>query len=193
MVSVGCVRRRMEIRTNPAGASVYVDKKFIGNSPISTSFTYYGTREIEVVRDGFRTEKIFKKMSPPWYQIPPIDFVSEVLWPQEIRDERVIDITMVPQEIPASEVLQARAEEFRIQSSQGLITANPAVVPADGDILPGGFTPGLAPPSPSDAVTVPPAVNAFPATPQSSTPLGGWAPQRIPEVSGSYRVPPGGN
>ncbi|MEC8555391.1 MAG: PEGA domain-containing protein [Planctomycetota bacterium] len=183
----------MEIRTNPAGASVYVDKKFIGNSPISTSFTYYGTREIEVVRDGFRTEKIFKKMSPPWYQIPPIDFVSEVLWPQEIRDERVVDITMVPQEIPDSEVLQARAEEFRIQSSQGLITANPAVVKADGDILPGGFTPGLAPSSPSDAVTVPPAVNTFPATPQSSAPLGGWAPQRIPEVSGSYRVPPGGN
>ncbi len=165
MVSVGCVRRRMEIRTNPAGASVYVDKKFIGSSPISTSFTYYGTREIEVVRDGFRTEKIFKKIPPPWYQIPPIDFVSEVLWPQEIRDERVVDITMVPQEMPASEVLQARAEEFRIQSSQGLITANPAVVKADGDILPGGFTPGLAPSGPTDAVTVPPAVNAFPATP----------------------------
>ena len=33
LVSTGCVRRRLSVRTQPAGAAVYVDKQYIGTSP----------------------------------------------------------------------------------------------------------------------------------------------------------------
>lgn len=151
LVLTGCVRRRLTVRTNPPGATVYVDKQLVGTSPASTSTLYYGTREIEVVRDGFRTEKVLRNISPPWYQLPPLDFVSETLWPWEIRDERVIDITMVPYQPPATEVLEARANELRLQASQGMATSfgsplgqNP-IVQGDGITVPVNPLPGVGP------------------------------------------------
>ena len=55
----------------------YIDKNPIGLTPVSTSFTYYGTRNFEIVRDGYRTEKFLRRISPPWYAIPPLDFFSD--------------------------------------------------------------------------------------------------------------------
>ncbi|MEM7475231.1 MAG: PEGA domain-containing protein [Planctomycetota bacterium] len=191
MLSMGCVRRRLTVRTNPAGASVYVGKQLIGTSPASTSFTYYGDREVEVVADGYRTEKVMRKITPPWYQIPPLDFVSETLWPWEIRDERVIDITMVPAEIPPSEVLQARAEELRLQSSQGIATS----IPATFENAPIVFPQAAIQPAPSSGSVLTPSNPGFGpsvlSAPQQNLPSGGGWPQRIPEVGGSYRPPIG--
>lgn len=168
---------------------VYVDKEPIGKSPISTSFVYYGTREIEVVHDGYRTEKIRRKISPPWYQIPPLDFVSETLWPGEIRDERVIDVTLVPKQVPSREELLARADQLRIQSSQGIAVplgtpaqvSVPEAVPVDPNQMGqpiGGGVPALDGP------------DFQPGRGLGELILpGGQLPQRIPETGGSYRPP----
>ena len=51
--STGCVRRRLNVRTNPPGALVYVDNQQIGTTPCSVDFIYYGTREIRLVKPGF--------------------------------------------------------------------------------------------------------------------------------------------
>jgi hypothetical protein len=119
----GCVRRRLQVRTTPPGAVISVDNQTIGTSPAATSFTYYGTREVRIEKDGFRTETIKRKINPPWYQAPGLDFVTETLWPWEIRDERIIDVQLVPETIePTSEVLQ-RADQLRNQSRAGLVTS----------------------------------------------------------------------
>jgi hypothetical protein len=64
----------MTVRTNPPGAMVYVDRKPIGLSPASTNYVYYGTRNFEIVRDGYRTERFLRRFNPPWYAIPPLDY-----------------------------------------------------------------------------------------------------------------------
>jgi len=115
--SPGCVRRRMTVRTSPPGATVSIDNQLIGTSPAATSFVYYGTREIRVEKDGFRTETIRRKIKPPWYQWPVAEFFSETLWPGELRDERIIDVQLVPQSIPSSEEVLQRADALRIQNS----------------------------------------------------------------------------
>ena len=53
--SVGCVQRRMTIRSNPPGALVYVDDYQVGTTPVSTDFVYYGTRKIRLIKDGYDT------------------------------------------------------------------------------------------------------------------------------------------
>ncbi|MCC9641790.1 PEGA domain-containing protein [Rhodopirellula sp. JC740] len=117
----GCVRRRMTVRTSPPGATVSIDNQLIGTSPAATDFIYYGTREVRIEREGYRTEVVLKKMKPPWYQLPVLDFVSETLWPGEIRDERIIDIELVPQVIEPSEDVLNRAEALRNQSRGGMV------------------------------------------------------------------------
>jgi hypothetical protein len=119
---LGCVRRRMTIVSNPPGAVVYVDERRIGVTPVSTSFTYYGTRSIRLVKDGFETVCEDHKFSTPWYQYVGLDFVSENLWPSEIRDERVLNFQLSPQQsIPPATVMQ-RAEQLRSETQQGLMT-----------------------------------------------------------------------
>lgn len=119
----GCVRRRLAVRTNPPGAVVSVDNQVIGTSPAASSFTYYGTREIRIEKDGYRTETIRRRISPPWYQLPGLDFITETLVPWEIRDERIIDVELVPQTLEPTEEVLMRADQLRSQSRSGVVTA----------------------------------------------------------------------
>lgn len=119
----GCLRRRLTIRTTPPGALVSVDNQPVGISPAATGFTYYGTREIRVEKDGFRTEVIKRNLKAPWYEYPALDFITETLLPWEIRDERIIDIEMVPEEIESTNDVLSRAEQLRSQSRAGIVTA----------------------------------------------------------------------
>lgn len=135
--SVGCVRKRMTVRTNPPGAMVYIDKQPIGLSPVSSNFTYYGTRSIEIVRDGYRTEKFLRRFNPPWYEIPPLDFFSETLYPFEKRDERILDVQLTPEPVVPNEALIASGEQLRLQASQGVgVTPPPTVTPSTPIIVP---------------------------------------------------------
>ncbi|XZE54456.1 PEGA domain-containing protein [Planctomycetaceae bacterium SH139] len=129
----GCVRRRLLVRTNPPGALVSVDNQVIGTSPAASSFTYYGTRDFRVELDGYRTETIRRQLRPPWYELPPLDFIVETLWPFEIRDERIIDIELVPQELAPVDTILTRAESLRNQSRQGVpLVPNVGVAPPAG-------------------------------------------------------------
>lgn len=121
MVSSGCVRRRMTVRTNPPGATVAVDNQVIGTSPAASSYLYYGTRDIRIEKDGYRTETIRRKFNPPWYQFPGVDFVAETLWPGEIRDERIVDVTLVPKERVSKSEVMTRADALRGQSTSGVV------------------------------------------------------------------------
>ena len=109
----GCVERRMTVRTNPPGALVYVDDYEIGTTPVSTDFTYYGTRKIRIVKDGYETLTVMQPIPAPWYQFPPIDFITENFVPGKIRDQRMLDYQLKPQMIVPTDQLLSRAEGLR--------------------------------------------------------------------------------
>ena len=120
LTQVGCVQRRLTVRSNPAGALVYIDDVEVGTTPASIPFTYYGTRTIRLEKDRYQTVEVQQKISPPWYQIPPLDFFADVLWPREIRDEREVKIDMQPL-LPTNETdVLNRAKEIRQNAQQGL-------------------------------------------------------------------------
>ena len=89
-----------------------VDDQPIGQTPVSTGFTYYGTRKIQLVKDNFETLTVKQTFNPPWYELPVVEFISENLWPWELRDERVVDFQMIPQVIvPTEAAAKALAAE----------------------------------------------------------------------------------
>ncbi len=92
---------------------MYVDDYQIGTTPVSTSFTYYGTRKIRLVLSGYETKTILQPVPTPWYEYPGLDFVTENLVPGEIRDERVVEYQLTPQVIVPSQQLLGRAENLR--------------------------------------------------------------------------------
>lgn len=163
----GCVQRRMTIRSNPPGALVYVDDYQVGTTPVSTDFVYYGTRKIRLIKDGYETLTVRQPFPVPWYQVFPLDFVTETVWPGEIRDERVVDLAMVPAGQVPAEAVVGRAELARRSAGSGPpLPVAPVMVPppaAAVSPLPGPpppAAPPLAPPQPLP----PPAVGpTFPA------------------------------
>ena len=141
----GCMRRRMTIRSNPPGALVYVDDYEIGTTPISHDFIYYGKRKIRLVKDGCETLTVMQSIPPPWYQIPPLDFVTENMIPGEIRDSRTLSYQLDPQRIVPPEQLLSRAENLR-RSAQAATGRARLLPSAPVGVNPAGSGPEIIPP-----------------------------------------------
>jgi hypothetical protein len=181
----GCVQRRMLIRSNPPGATVYVDDYEIGTTPVAAGFIYYGTRKIRLVKDGYETLTVMQPMSPPWYEIPPLDLVSENFVPGELRDFRCLSFNLRPQQVVPSGQLLDRAEQLRrsmpaggppTPSPVGAVPAQP--LPSGGALLP------------STAPATPPPTTTAPATtgPVFSTPGAALSTPSTPSDASGYPV-----
>lgn len=139
-IQIGCVQRRLTIRSNPPGAAVYVDDYPVGTTPVSTDFVYYGTRKVRLVKSGHETLTLLQPIPAPWYQYPGLDFISENLVPGEIRDERVVDYQLQPQNVVPGPQLLERGENLR-RGAQGPPVAAPPTAPTYGP--PAEARPGL--------------------------------------------------
>jgi hypothetical protein len=125
----------MLVRSNPPGAMVYVDDYEIGTTPVATDFIYYGTRKIRLVKDGYETLTVMQPIPAPWYEFPPLDFVSENFIPGQIKDQHTLDFQLTPQAVVPPEQLISRAEDLRRGVHAAAATASippggPEVIPA---------------------------------------------------------------
>lgn len=180
VVIPGCVRRRLLVKSNPPGATVYVDNQPIGQTPCATNFIYYGTREIRLVKPGYETLTINQPIPAPWYEIPPLDFVSENLVPREIQDYRTLSYNLQPQVVVPTDQLLGRAQQLRASTQIGSVTpagalvpgATPTLAPTPG-LAPGavGVTPGVRVPQPGLLGTPIPQGGVLPPGGQSIEPL----------------------
>lgn len=111
-----CVEREFFIRSEPEGATVFVDGMVRGKTPVEIPLVFYGEREVELRLDGYKVYREIVDLDPPWYQIFPFDFFCEVLLPFTWKDSRSLDLMLdrLPQEgeEKIDEVLE-RARELR--------------------------------------------------------------------------------
>lgn len=146
LLCTGCVQRRLMIVSNPPGALVYVGNQEIGTTPVAVNFTYYGTRQVKLVLDGHETLTDRIWLRPPWYEVFPLEFVSENLVPVTIRDHRQITYNLQPQLIQSNDALIDRANQLR-QSSGGNLPRSeypPSELPTTAQTIPpGGPYPSL--------------------------------------------------
>jgi PEGA domain len=148
----GCVRRRLNVFSNPPGALVYVDNQQIGTTPCSVDFTYYGTREIRLVKPGYETLTVNQPIPTPWYEIPPLDFISENLVATKIRDNRTVSYNLAPQLIVPNEQLLERANQLRQETQQYPVAPTGAAIA----VPPHAAVPLGAPPFANSAFGAPP-------------------------------------
>lgn len=111
--STGCVERRYVIESKPQGALVLQNGVPIGHTPCDATFTYYGTYNFTLIKDGYETQTFSQRIAPPWFAYPPIDFVAENLYPGHIEDTRRFCYELRPVEQPQLDTLRAQAEELR--------------------------------------------------------------------------------
>jgi hypothetical protein len=177
------VRRRLNVNSNPQGALVYVDNQQVGVTPCSVDFTYYGTREIRLIKPGFETLTVNQPIPTPWYQYVGLDFISENLVPMKIRDNRTVNYNLAPQLLVPTQELIDRGNQLRQDTLQ--YGTAPVIGAPLGPTLPAGaVAPG--PPTPLPPVVVPeqlPPPGNPPFVPQQVVPQPApqpFVPQPIP-------------
>lgn len=117
----GCVRRVMLIRSDPEGALVTVDRQAVGHTPVAVPFTYYGTREIRLEKDGYESIESKQRIRAPWYDWVPISFITNHFSFRELRDNRTFDYTLRPKPITDESALRDRADQMRLDVFRGTV------------------------------------------------------------------------
>jgi hypothetical protein len=143
LAAAGCVERTLDIRSDPPGATVYVDGFDLGRTPIKrVRFDFYGTREIVLAKPGHHTERRIIEISPPWWCHFPYDIVPELLLPWTLHDRRDVFVALHTSSPAKGDELLARAAELRttartvIQRERDATSYKPQAYAVEGDERP---------------------------------------------------------
>ena len=109
----GCVERTITIQTEPPGAVVTLNDQEIGVSPVTVPFNWYGDYWVRISKDGYETLDTHRKLKAPLHDWPPLDFVTEVLWPGRIVDAYEWTFDLSPKEYPTREELIEEGQSLR--------------------------------------------------------------------------------
>ncbi len=119
VAGTGCVERLLQVRSDPPGASVYLNGEKIGETPLEHRFTFYGTVDVSLRAKGQLAHRELKTLTTPWYQVFPVDLFSELFTPWTIRDVHTVEVAMTraPGEVTPEERqgLEKKADELRQQ------------------------------------------------------------------------------
>ena len=107
----------MTITSKPLGALVYVSEVEIGRTPVTIPFTWYGDYEIVLRMEGHETLKTHASITPPWYEVPPVDLFSAVA-PWTYRDQRYLNYDLKKLSLPGDQELIRKADEMRRMNAQ---------------------------------------------------------------------------
>lgn len=91
----GCASRKITIKSEPPGAKVIMDGQEKGITPCSFHFTYYGSRQIALEKDGYQTFKVIASVNPPWVHAFPFD-VLLLFIPYPMTDHHKFSYQLVP-------------------------------------------------------------------------------------------------
>jgi hypothetical protein len=73
----GCVERQMTIASDPPGAKLYYNNRYVGETPVTFHFTYYQAPDLRLEKDGYETLRVVQKVKPPVYERLPFDLFAE--------------------------------------------------------------------------------------------------------------------
>ncbi len=139
-----CVRRTIEITSEPEGALVWLNDREVGRTPCSIEFTYYGRYDVRLRRDGFEPISGFGDADEPAWDFVGADLIAEVI-PAKLTSRVKWHFTMIPTDSDEAAVL-ARAKNLRtrlfeapeMETAEAAVTQmqNAPVPPAPKNVLP---------------------------------------------------------
>ncbi|QOJ00014.1 MAG: PEGA domain-containing protein [Phycisphaeraceae bacterium] len=130
LVALGaCAQRRIEITSQPPGATVWVNDLEVGRTPVTATFVHYGTYDVRLAREGCEPLSTSARAAAPWYEYVGPDLVAEA-WPGGVTTTVRWHFTLEP----AREVSQDRgAFEAGLIERAGALRSRLAVPHAGGE------------------------------------------------------------
>jgi len=91
----GCIHRSLTIKTDPPGATVYVNDQLKGESPLTYDFMWYGWYRLTIRKEGYERLDDRKLLRAPMWMWIPLDLAMELV-PFRVRDQRVWSYVLAP-------------------------------------------------------------------------------------------------
>jgi hypothetical protein len=118
LMIAGCSRvdRSLQVTSSPPGALVYLNGQEAGRTPMNKAFVWYGTYDVQVRKEGYKTLTTKEKVWAPWWQVPPFDLIADLL-PIPLHDQHKKSYTLTPMTDEPEDTadLLARGERMREQ------------------------------------------------------------------------------
>ncbi len=120
LLLTGCVERRIQVTSSPAGARVWINDQQVGTTPVETRFTFYGNYDVRVELAGYNSINESRTAKAPLYEYPGPDLIATALphtfkplikWHFELTQ---VEETTDPEH--ARDNLLTRAESMRLQA-----------------------------------------------------------------------------
>ena len=96
LMSAGCVQRKLTVKSDPPGAEVYFNDRYIGQTPLDFDFEWYWEHKVELRKEGYETISNFETIKAPVYMWIPFDLVMELL-PFSVKDDHQLTYTLEPE------------------------------------------------------------------------------------------------
>ncbi len=117
LLAPACVTRTLSVTSAPAGARVTIDGTSVGTTPYEQVFESYGERSLDLELAGYVSRHELLPMPAPWWQVFPLDFVTDLLLPLGLHDDHSFHYVLVPRDPEAGTWEQARQAYAREQAA----------------------------------------------------------------------------
>ncbi len=150
----GCVRRVVDVTSEPSGAIVWMNDREVGTTPCTVEILHYGTYDVRLEKPGYEPRTTGMKALPPVWDLPGPDLVAEliptelvsrnawhlVLDAESMDDEAVLQRAVIARDRLAAEELRTSQEEepASIESLQRDVREDDGVEGPPGAAIEGG-------------------------------------------------------
>jgi len=122
----GCMRRTIDITSEPAGALVWLNDTEVGRTPLEVNFKFYGTYDVRLVADGYESLMTSAKADAPFVEYPGPDLVASA-FPIHNRVAWHFKLKALPTDTGAGEAaLIERGRAMAVSSKPAESEVNPA-------------------------------------------------------------------
>lgn len=91
----GCVSRKLFLRSQPPGATVWLDGVQAGVTPYEEELPAAGTRRLELHLAGHETLRTDLALPRPWWDTWPLDMLAAI-WPGTLESRHAFEFTLAP-------------------------------------------------------------------------------------------------
>lgn len=112
LLTGGCIQRTITVTSEPSGALVYLNDSEVGRTPVTVPFTFYGTYDVRLEKEGFQSLNTQQQAKAPWWEAPGPDLLAEAM-PGTRKVQLNWNYTLRPSEEVVPDRLIERAKELR--------------------------------------------------------------------------------
>lgn len=132
VAATGCVgvRRELTVESDPPGALVYLNGDEVGRTPVTKEFIYYGTVDVNLRKDGYKTLSARPRVWAPLWQVPPIDLIAEAF---PLTDRHKVSYKLTPEPIGQGDVIDKPALIERAVRLSGKLESGQVTEPVESE------------------------------------------------------------